>query len=557
MIVSALDIVIRVQFVVQVEFAFDDFEAGTNFDPGVPISGMTETAGIAVSVAPSQSAYFAGEDLSVLITFTNLNQPSTSYAHHFLPPHTTTATAFTPKHRRSAHSVAFPANTRHTPRTATSFVNVAALPLDSSLVHRESDSQTPRRRGFVGKGKGREEYDDSDRSMLSSAPISPISQFKRKHHPKSLSVSSSAGDGTRVRLPKLDTGQPDSPLVDRTQYSFVECVIYDPNAPYAEKNGHTASPLTPNRSSGKEIPRSHPHARKQSVFEGQSLVQEVPATPGGPPHTGGTPYTVTLDPINESATPIAYASPVGPPTPEPPRTISRGGVPVFREDIFSAPAPQANGYRGAHARRRSSLGPSLSTNTPLRSLSMSPTSMMPRSTLAHTFAPPGTEVLLWAYARLVGTLEVSESIVPPVEIDSLRAKLQAGGLVGGGRMDITERAPAASGSSGGLASSLFSSFFGNNSQTTLPQQPPDYLSSFFRGASALNRSRSLNISGRGSGAGISSSLFGGAMSVAENTMSLPTLEIQPSMLAVDLSLAPGETRSCRYFIRRIDPAVCT
>ena len=35
MIVSALDIVIRVQFVVQVEFALDDFEAGTNFDPPV------------------------------------------------------------------------------------------------------------------------------------------------------------------------------------------------------------------------------------------------------------------------------------------------------------------------------------------------------------------------------------------------------------------------------------------------------------------------------------------------------------------------------------------
>jgi len=186
---------------------------------------MTETAGIAVSVAPSQSAYFAGEDLSVIITFTNLNQPSTSYAHQFRQPRTATATAFAATHRRSSHSVAFPADTLHTARTASPFVNVAAVSLDSPLAHREAGSLTPRRRGFVGKGKEREDSDDSDPHMHSLAQISPISQFKRKHHPKSLSVSSPAGDGTNTRLPKLDTGQPVSPLIDRTSDSSLECVM--------------------------------------------------------------------------------------------------------------------------------------------------------------------------------------------------------------------------------------------------------------------------------------------------------------------------------------------
>ena len=176
-------------------------------------------------------------------------------------------------------------------------------------------------------------------------------------------------------------------------------------------------------------------------------MEEVPATPL---HSSTTPYTVTLDPINESATPIAYASPMGPPTPAPeaPGIISRNNAPEFREDIFSpypTPAPQANGYRGAHSRRRSSLGQPAHLNhldnPPMRSLSMSPTSMGPRSTLSQAFAPPGTEVILWAYAKLVGTFEVSEAIVPPAEIDSLRAKLRAGGLLGGGRMDIAEHAP--------------------------------------------------------------------------------------------------------------------
>jgi len=251
---------------------------------------------------------------------------------------------------------------------------------------------------------------------------------------------------------------------------------------------------------------------------------------------------------------------MGPPTPAPevPGTISRNNAPEFREDIFSpypTPAPQANGYRGAHSRRRSSLGqPALfnhSDNAPMRSLSMSPTSMGPRSTLYQAFAPPGTEVILWAYAKLVGTFEVSEAIVPPAEIDSLRAKLRAGGLLGGGRMDIAEHAPAASGTPGGLTSGLFSSFFGSHPPTTLPQQPSSsgYLSSFFRnGPSAPKHSRSLNINGRyGGGAGPSSGLFDGPMGAGQDVVSLPTLETQLSMLAVDLSLGPGETRSCRYF----------
>jgi hypothetical protein len=193
--------------------------------PVFSVGGMTE-AGIVVSVVPSQSAYFAGEDFSVLITFTNLNQPSTSYAHHFRQPQTTTATTFAPTHRRSTHSVAFPANIPHTPRTAASFVNVAALPVDSPFIDHDVHSPTPRRRGLVGKGKEREDSNDPDRSLAQAAQISPIFQFKRKHIPKSLSMSSPASDGTRTRLPKLDVGQPDSSLTNCTSCLFLERVIF-------------------------------------------------------------------------------------------------------------------------------------------------------------------------------------------------------------------------------------------------------------------------------------------------------------------------------------------
>jgi RAB6A-GEF complex partner protein 2 len=37
---------------------------------------------------------------------------------------------------------------------------------------------------------------------------------------------------------------------------------------------------------------------------------------------------------------------------------------------------------------------------------------------------------------------------------------------------------------------------------------------------------------------------------------LPTFEVQPAMLAVDLSLGPGESRSCKFFTRCIQVGGC-
>lgn len=297
-----------------------------------------------------------------------------------------------------------------------------------------------------------------------------------------------------------------------------------------------------------------------------------------PPPTS-TPYTLSLDPIKESATPIPYATPAGPATPDILDPHNAPNPPAFREDIFSSahvpPTPQprqprGNGYTGAHARRRSSLGfPGIGLPSNLVS---SPTNGF--SSLSQTFATPGTEILLWAYARLVGTLEIDEIIVPPAELDSLRAKLRTGGAIGGGRMDITERGPAAGisappvGLTGGLFSSLFGgggspSGFATQSSPTMMTPPQSavslgvhtsspstgYISSFFSGSPGVTRARSMNNAGRyggSSGHGGGSGLFGSAATAGEDPKSLPTLEMQPSVLAVDLNLAPGETRSCMF-----------
>jgi hypothetical protein len=43
--------------------------------------------------------------------------------------------------------------------------------------------------------------------------------------------------------------------------------------------------------------------------------------------------------------------------------------------------------------------------------------------------------------------------------------------------------------------------------------------------------------------------FGNRIDDVDPEEPLPTYEIQPAMLAVDLSLGPGESRSCGFFFR--------
>jgi hypothetical protein len=177
---------------------------------------MADSSGIAVTVAPTQSAYFSGEQFEVTITFTNLNEPSTSYAHHFLNHHGSTPTSvFTPSHRRAARSViSFPASLPHTPRTSASFLSSAALPGDFG---QEDDVYPLRRRGLVGKGKQREKSTSIAFSEPQITPPNGISQFKRKHIRRSLSVSGYSSEAiadAQSPLPKVDTGQLDTPLTD-------------------------------------------------------------------------------------------------------------------------------------------------------------------------------------------------------------------------------------------------------------------------------------------------------------------------------------------------------
>ncbi|KAF9508028.1 hypothetical protein BS47DRAFT_1332970 [Hydnum rufescens UP504] len=448
---------------------------------------MTESSGIQVTVSPSQSAYFAGELFNVSITFTNMNDPSMTYkasTSHMRTP---------PTHRRSAHSIAYPST-------------VTSIPLNTPISTGNSTFPSgpllPRRKGLIGKSKlpvRRAEIND----VSSEFRVSGTPDSRQKHNPKAQSLSTFAidtapkvgGSFLRTTLPKLATIP--SPPPPRNPAALTS----------TSSSRNSVSPSISRANSSRVIPSTHPHARKQSVHESQSYVHDVY------PQAGPSAYTVSLDPINETSSPDSYVSSAGPATPtfmsERP-FVSTGSK---LSPVVSVP------------RRRSSLigyGPPPGDTSP-----GSPT---PRSAFSSTFTSAGTELLLWAYARFAGTIELDTTVVPSSEADFWRSKLREGGAVGGGQLDMGLSRP----SSGGLLSSFFS---GPPSTLVTPSTSrfSPLLSSLF---SPTPRSSGL---GR-------SPFMGGPGAGLDDGLGIPTFETQPSILVVDLSLAPGESRTYTYSI---------
>ncbi|KAF8525087.1 Rgp1-domain-containing protein [Hysterangium stoloniferum] len=281
----------------------------------------------------------------------------------------------------------------------------------------------------------------------------PLLEKTRRYPARSLSVDISPQDfGKRFAEPD----PPHSPPVRRSKSEKAS-----PTTP------HVSSPLARDHTS--PVPPLHPHARKPSMIttetdiSTQSLVS-MPPTPT-------SPFQASLEPIIENG------------ALEPP------------------PKP---------LRHQSSLGigspPTLSTpaipNTRSKSANVNP----PHSAFATTFTPVPTELLLYAYAQLNGTLSIDPvSVSSSSEVLGIREALQKKAAIGGGSLDIGEglhhTRPVSNGLFGFLSSPTPTS-------TTFPN----------------------NMSG----------------ATEDGEDALPTLETQPSMLAIDLSLAPGESRSYSY-----------
>ncbi|KAH9836631.1 Rgp1-domain-containing protein [Rhodofomes roseus] len=482
---------------------------------------MTETLNvdeaIRVVVAPSQASYFAGEPFSVTVTFTNTRTPDA------VTPRSASHT-----HKRSAHSISSVPLAR--PPTSPGMLRTA-LP---AVPTRNTESNVAlTRKGLIGKGR-----------TVHGLGVTPgvVAVPGRKPLVKSLSISITSHEL------EGDSGKGKSPL-----------------NPFRTNGIRAASPSSPRipsplaRSTSFPIAPSHPHARKQSVLDGQIQVQDVkpapspsPLSPSSNPSTSS--HSLSLDPIAESG-----SSPTTQPaTPAFTSPILESIPPTIRSQI-----PSTSGVTGFAASRPPQRRPPQLGHGPPPTINVQP----PRSAYSSSFPTANTELILYSYAQLVGTLSLTPApgaVVSPEQarnLNHVRSSLLKRQVVGGGSMDMTPllspqsfppgQHPSTSRPRHGRSTSVSSSIFSLLAPTPAPQTPvwkpshrthaPSMFSLFSSGQPTPTPSSGI---GLGLGLGPGGNL-GGDEDVDPETP-LPTFEVQPSMLAVDLSLAPGESRSYTY-----------
>ncbi|KAI1789190.1 Rgp1-domain-containing protein [Ganoderma leucocontextum] len=502
---------------------------------------------IRVVVTPSQASYFAGEPFSVAITFTNTHSPETPAPLPRSSSHT---------HRRGAHSIssvplARPPTSPGTPRTA---VPVFLPPRTNG-----DSSSSSSRKGLIGHGL-------PTKSRSSDEPPSAEVLRKRFLASRSLSISISPNDLPVSNESKEPSSPVNRPVVNGTSSSPVA----GPSSP------RVVAPLarTPT------LPPNHPHARKQSLLDGQLQLQDLRPPPTMSPFTSSpnpsmSTFSLSLDPIAEAAS----TSPNAPTTPYIRSPLPNSDLPNVRKQIPSGPQASATANANGHPYHLDELPRGPPRRPPQLGLgygappAASPTAYLkpPRTAFSSSFPIANTELILYAYAQLLGTLTVTPLPDAPSSPDQsrnlnrLRTRLLKRKAVGGGSMDISSSLSAQPGSptsptrrvSHGRSSSLSAGLLSILSPSSPGLQPTPQ--PFIPGHRARTSSVfSLFSSGQSPPQSSRSAVgLGLSTSVSEDDeidpdQPLPTLEVQPSMLAVDLSLGPGESRTYTYTLNLPD-----
>ncbi|KAF9242341.1 Rgp1-domain-containing protein [Melanogaster broomeanus] len=446
---------------------------------------------IRVLVTPSQASYFAGELFSVTITFTNTRTPESPKVRN--------------AHKRGAHSISSAPLAR--PPTSPGIPRPTALP--SSARPLSNGRDVPARKRLIGQ-----DYAKNSGNDMSSV----LEQKRQSLLEKSRSLS--------VDIPADE-------LLDKNGYGPTENSSNYVRAYNEFSDAAVTSPLS--RTSEFQLPPKHPHARKQSVFDGQLQLNEVqaPPLPPGLASSSSSTFSLALDPIAESpGTPYP-----GTPLPRSPSLTDSLNKHSLKTELHAYP-PRPSQPRRPPPPPQLGLGhgpppghPPSNATAPLRT---------------STFPNSNSELILYSYAQLLGTFSISPlpgAVMTPEHTQTLRAlrlKLSKRPIVGGGSMDITSRQRIQERrGSHSRSASVTNGLFSLLSPTTYsaPTSPLQSSQSWTSG-----RSRTPSVSS--SATLVNTPTNGGGLGRPESP--LPTFEVQPAMLAVDLSLAPGESRTYTY-----------
>jgi len=320
---------------------------------------------------------------------------------------------------------------------------------------------------------------------------------------------------------------------------------------------------------------NHPHARKQSVLDGQfsldvlSPTTSVPPSPYTPNSSTST-FSLALDPIAEGThSPYTSTPAIGSPTIEPVSFPHHNPTPTSNS-VYAYPPPRPHNYTN-HRPAPIGLGQPSNPSKPYSH------HLHPNSAFATTFPPSNTELILYSYAQLTGTIQITP--IPGAlltadqsqTLNALRLALHNRAVLGGGSMDITSTlnppsSPALSpkpryGQRHSRSSSFSAGLLSILSPTSLVSSVSSPNPNSWAGPSRWRSASISNTPLTGKFPNGSNSprvlAFGNGSDDVDPEEPLPTYEIQPAMLAVDLSLGPGESRSCGFFFCSRLPFVAT
>lgn len=371
------------------------------------------------------------------------------------------------------------------------------------------------------------------------------------------------------------------------------------------------SAATPNSPSTTSIPRrtsqpissSHPHARKQSIMDSQSMAlqdsfgpDQVPPSPALSSATSERSqkdlYSLNEneEEEDENLTPRGSINNSREEFDQDPSGFYEQGRNDTMESVVRDKMTDWSGIGlGSSRDRRSSISSNASSSN---FTSNSSTSNLPKTKKRSKTQPPGTETLLWSFVQLRGTCEVDETLIKGEDFERLKKRLafgEGGGegekgtnlkggrkILGGGEFDLGDfnnlnignhqsRASNDDGWGSYLKSALWlsssnsqnsrstsSSSSSNNDKSHLdddstPYSPHASISDF---STSIGSNGTSTTSSNASDKSTANKHKRTGSTMLDNhnrtltSKSFPTFSMPPNMIAVDLVLKPGESKSC-------------
>ena len=471
--------------------------------------GGRHPSSLKVVIRPLQASFFAGEDFVCQITFTNTNPrvvhtqpllqaefpaPSShnSTDHHdpaypasFEDKPTRRVVSSIPTHSKS-RSVDVRALARNHQQSASS-VELSGSSRSNKVLRHLNGDVLPQRKNLIGKSMPANSSTSFIHPWSVSSSLGPSNTAHRPSKSTSISSSKTRSD--------LGLGLPTLPHSSSTKQLPSMQTDLDRASPTPPSRVSSLHGLTTPRTLSAPISPNHSHSRKKSVaqVQAQDLTEafelDSPSAASSPTSTLPTSW------LGAHNDPNASSSFYG---------LGRNDTmeSVFRESVTD----------WSQSKRRPSIA---------RSPGHSPI-YPPLDTL-----PSGSEKILWSFAQLGGTIEIDESLIKPADFENLKRRLAYGDLTG---------ANASPHSLPGTPRTLGGGDLGQTTET-----PPSQSgwSSYLRGPFG-SRAQQHRRTG---------STMQDTQERTLQSRSVPTFSTPPSIVAVDLVLAPGESKTYQFKLR--------